>query len=85
MGRDYLACPNARKRGTCDNRKGIRRAQLEALVLSALKDRLMQPDLVKEFVAAFQKEVNRDRRDQEFMLGAHRRELTGVVSSLRGS
>ena len=78
VGRDYLACLNARKRGTCDNRKGIRRARLEELVLSALKHRLMRPDLVKEFVAAFQEEVNRDRRNQESALGVSRRELTGV-------
>ncbi len=84
VGRDYLACLNARKRGTCDNRKGIRRARLEELVLSALKHRLMQPDLVKEFVAAFHEEVNRDRRDQESVLGVHRRELTGVTSKLEG-
>ncbi len=84
VGRDYLACLNARKRGTCDNRKGIRRARLEELVLSALKHRLMRPDLVKEFVAAFQEEVNRDRRNQESALGVSRRELTGVTSKLEG-
>jgi hypothetical protein len=37
----------------------MRRPILEALILDGLKDRLMAPELVKEFVAEFHREVNR--------------------------
>ena len=84
VGRDYLACPSARSRGTCDNRKGIRRDHLEALVLTGLKERLMQPDLVKEFVTAFNEEINRGRHDVELAIEARRRELARVVAKLEG-
>jgi Recombinase zinc beta ribbon domain len=41
VGRDYLACSAARGRGTCTNRKGIRRALLGELILDGLRQRLM--------------------------------------------
>ena len=44
----------------------------------------MQPDLVKEFVAAFNDEINRGRRDQEFVVEARRRELARVTAKLEG-
>ena len=36
VGRDYLACSAARKQGTCTNTRGIRREQLETLIVDAL-------------------------------------------------
>ena len=48
----------ARKAGACDNAKGIRRDVLEGFVLETLKDHLMHPDLVKEFITAFHAELN---------------------------
>jgi site-specific DNA recombinase len=59
VGRDYIACGAARKQGTCTNTQGIRRSELECLVLDALRDQLMAPDLVAEFVTAFTAEWNR--------------------------
>ena len=38
VGRDYLACANARKLGRCDQRKSIRRAVLEEFVLDLIRD-----------------------------------------------
>jgi site-specific DNA recombinase len=61
VGRDYLACGAARRQGTCDNRRAIRREILESVILDALRSRLMQPDLVAEFAEAYQQEVNRQR------------------------
>ena len=58
-GRDYLACSNARKLGTCDHRQGYRRGDLDEAVLALLRDRLMQPDAVAEFVSAFSKPCER--------------------------
>lgn len=58
-GRDYLACATARKQGVCTNGRGIRREVLESLILDALRDRPMAPELVAAFVDAFISEWNR--------------------------
>ena len=83
-GRDYLCCSAARRLGTCTNRKGIRRGTLEGLILDALKDNLMHPDLVAEFIKEFHAEVNRQRRDAELSLVLKRRELDDVRRKLDG-
>src|SRR5262249_13514170 len=62
----------------------MRRPTLEALILDGLKDRLMAPDLVKEFIAEFHREVNRLSREREADLGLQRRELEEVRRKLRG-
>ena len=53
-------------------------------MLTGLKERLMQPDMVREFVAAFNAEINRGRRDQELAVEARRRELARVSAKLDG-
>jgi hypothetical protein len=59
VGKDYLACTGARKRGTCANGRSIKRGELETLILNGLRERLMAPELVAEFITAFQVEWNR--------------------------
>jgi site-specific DNA recombinase len=83
-GKDYLSCSAARRLGTCKNRRGIRRSILEGLVLDALKENLMHPDVVAEFIKEFHTEVNRQRRDAELSLGLKRRELDEVRRKLDG-
>ena len=61
VGRDYVACSAARKLGTCTQRKSIKRGVLEEAVLNLLRDRLMQPGAVAEFIAAYTTEVNGQR------------------------
>jgi len=84
IGRDYLACSAARGSGTCSNRQSIRRGALEALIVSGLCQRLMAPELVEEFVQAFQKECNQQRRDEDQLHDARKRELEEVVRKLNG-
>jgi site-specific DNA recombinase len=83
-GKDYLSCSAARRLGTCKNCKGIRRSILEGLIVDALKDNLMHPDFVAEFIREFHAEVNRQRRDAELSLGLKRRELDEVRRRLDG-
>src|SRR6056297_1512131 len=64
VGRDYVACSAARKLGTCAQKKSFKRRDLDCAVLDLLKDRLMQPDAVAEFVAVFTKEANGQRDTQ---------------------
>ena len=54
------------------------------MILDGLKDRLMAPELVKEFIAEFHREVNRLSRNREVDLGLQRRELDDVNRKLRG-
>ena len=78
VGQDYLACSAARGRGTCSNRSSIRRQHIEDLVLQALKQRLLAPELVQEFVIAFNEETNRQRREETAGRAPKERELERV-------
>jgi site-specific DNA recombinase len=84
VGRDYLACSAARSSGTCSNRQSIRRIVLERLILDGLRERLMSPELVEEFIQAFQKEINRQRREHDSLRDAKIRELADVKRKLNG-
>jgi site-specific DNA recombinase len=48
-----------RNRGTCSNHKLIRREEVEERVLSGLKAKPLDPDLITEFVTEFESEYNR--------------------------
>jgi site-specific DNA recombinase len=84
VGRDYLVCSAARGSGTCSNRQSIRRTALEAPILDGLRQRLMAPQLVEEFVRAFQQEINLQRREDEALRDVKRRELSEVRRKLNG-
>jgi site-specific DNA recombinase len=83
-GRHYLSCSTARRKGTCDNRRGIPREVLEGLVIDALKQHLMAPELVKEFIRAYHAELNTLRANQEVGLESDRRELSDIERKLTG-
>jgi site-specific DNA recombinase len=80
-GKDYLSCSVASRRGTCKNRKGIRRAVLERLILVGLKHNLMRPDLVAEFMREFHAEINRQRHEAQLSLSLKHRELQRLAVS----
>ncbi len=75
VGARHYGCANTRNRGTCDNRLTIRRDVLEETVLRGLKDNLLQPELIHEFVTAYQQEYNRLRRAQASEQAAAHAEL----------
>lgn len=89
VGRDYLACSAARKLGTCDARKGIRRSVLEGVVLDLLKTRLMEPDAVAAFVRDHAElsnsqtaERTQDRARLEGERAATRHKLEGLYDAI---
>src|SRR5919106_1370572 len=82
VGRDYLACSAARGQGTCTNRKGVRRSPLEALILEGLRQRLMAPEMVEEFITAYHEEVNRHRREATAARASKERALAEVTRKL---
>jgi len=83
-GRDYIRCTRADKGGTCSNTRGIRRKILEDIVLTTLQKNLMHPDLVQEFVSAFQIEINRERHDAEASIRQSERQLADINRQLDG-
>ena len=54
-------CSAARNRGTCSNKKTIARKDVECRVLNGLQDRLMHPELIREFIKTWQQEMQSDR------------------------
>ena len=83
-GRDYLRCTRADKGGTCTNTRGIRRSLLEDTVLTALQQNLMHPDLVREFVSAFHREINKERNSAEIERRQLERHLADITRQLDG-
>jgi DNA invertase Pin-like site-specific DNA recombinase len=84
VGKDYLACTAARSEAGCSNRKSIRRARVEEVVLEGLKVQLMAPELVEEFTRAFHEEVNRQNSMQELRVVEHQTELVRISKKLKG-
>ena len=84
IGRDYLACSAARGSGICSNRQSVRRVALEGLIINSLRQRLMAPELVEEFVGAIQKEINLQRREDDALRDGQKRELAEVARKLNG-
>ncbi len=78
VGKDRYGCAAHRSKGTCDNGRTIKRQEIEGRVIAGLKDKLMAPALVEEFVEEFQREINRVNRDAERQVASLGHELTAV-------
>ena len=83
VGGRHYGCANVHSRGTCGNRLTIRRDVLGETVLRGLKDNLLQPELIHEFVTTYQQEYNRLRRDQANELATARAEVAKVERQIR--
>jgi site-specific DNA recombinase len=59
VGKTHYGCANLKNKGTCDNRLTIRRDILELTVLSGLREKLLHPDLVAEYISEYLREWNR--------------------------
>jgi site-specific DNA recombinase len=82
-------CAAARNSGTCENRKTIKRTDVEDRVLAGLKERLMHPDLIAEFIAEYQREVHKERLAQrteranaERRLAKAQKEIDAIVTAV---
>jgi site-specific DNA recombinase len=85
MGKDRYGCATRRAKGTCGNAKTITRQKIESRVLGGLKGKLMAPELVAEFVRAFQEEMNAAARETASRGDELRREVEGIVRKLARS
>jgi len=70
----HFGCSTAREKGAtiCANRLTVRRDVLEATVLGALRERLMDPKVFEDFVAGFTAEWNRLQAEVAASLDARR-------------
>jgi hypothetical protein len=78
-----LVCFNARNRGTCANTRTITRQEVEARVLTALRERLMDPTRFARICARFTQTVNRLHRDQRGQLAGAKRDLNRVNQEIQ--
>ena len=80
---DLVGCSTSRNKGTCSNRLNIRRDRVEARVLNALRDRLMDPALFAAFCEEFTREVNQIRIEARTSLASARREIERIDRELK--
>lgn len=64
VGKDYLACSASRKQGTCTQNRSFKRGDLEEVVLTLLRERLMRPEAVAAFIASEGREMNAGRAEE---------------------
>lgn len=62
--RGDLRCFNNTARGTCDNDRAIKRTEVEARVLRAMKERFFEPGAFDEFCRRFTEELNQLHMEQ---------------------
>ncbi|MDD7973955.1 recombinase family protein [Roseinatronobacter sp. HJB301] len=83
-GADRFACSNHISKGACSNSRTIPREDLEARVLSGLKDRMMAPEIVEEAMRAYAEETNRLNRERRSSGDAWKAELVKIKKQIRG-
>ncbi|WP_285675023.1 recombinase family protein, partial [Paralimibaculum aggregatum] len=90
VGKRHYGCANTRNRGTCGNRRTIRRDLLESTVLDGLAEHLLHPDLVAGFIAEYQREWTRAtgaaraaRDGQQAELTRVRRAIVNLVEAVK--
>lgn len=77
-GKTYYGCSAVRNKGTCDNRLTIRREELEDRVLSGLREQLLHPELIAEFVRTSHEEFNRLASSRQHDHGRITQELAKI-------
>ena len=82
MNKTKYGCSAARNRGTCTNRALIHRHEIERRVLDGLRDKLMHPALLAEFIAEYHREVNLSRKDEDSARVATQSELKQVAQKI---
>ena len=75
-------CTNAKTRGTCTNRLTIRRDHLEQTVLMGLKSQLLEPDLLKEFIAEYHRQLNAGQATREAQWKSKEKELARIKQEI---
>ncbi|WP_309083333.1 recombinase family protein [Chelativorans sp.] len=87
--KDQLACAAHREKGTCDNSRTIRVAELERRVFDGIQKRLLAPDAIGRFLAEYHSEqkrlnaLNRQRRaEAEKRLAGIDRQIANIIDAI---
>ena len=87
---DKLSCIGSAREGTCSNRRRVAREDLESLVLSGLKGRLLRADLIEPYLAEYRAEIERANAELEAktQAGATRmkdleRQIANIMDTVR--
>ncbi len=78
VSQTHMGCSTARNKGTCDNRRTVKRESLEALVLDGLKTHLMEPELCEVFAEEYAGHLNELRITKNASIEAARTELARI-------
>ncbi|MCW3477768.1 recombinase family protein [Rhodovastum sp. RN2-1] len=84
VAKDRYGCATRRGKGTCTNSRTIDRQRIEARVLAALKNRLLTPDLVDEFVRALDAELADLQKNSLGTQARVQKQLADVERRLQG-
>jgi site-specific DNA recombinase len=84
VAQDRYGCATHRSKGTCANSTTVSRREIEERVLDGLKQKLLAPELVCEFIRAFQEEVNRGTAERENQFRADRQQLESIKRKISG-
>ncbi|WP_408014302.1 hypothetical protein [Roseibium marinum] len=82
VSQTHLGCSTARNKGTCDNRKTIKRETLEQDVLNALKSHLMDPDLCDLFCKEYTAHLNQLRLNHNASIEGYKSEHKQTLKKL---
>ncbi len=79
VSKDHFGCSTARNKGTCDNKLTIRQDKLEAAVLNALQDHLMDEDLCRIFCEEYTRHMNNLRSQHNAKRITLKKELKQLI------
>ncbi len=82
LNAERLGCASARNKGTCSNRKTIRREVLETAVLDGLQHHLMDPELMAIFCEEYTRHRNELAAKANAAITGAKAELTKVTNEL---
>jgi site-specific DNA recombinase len=84
MAKDRYGCATHRCKGTRDNARPILRQRVEHRILAGLKERMLAPDLVAEFVRVFAEETAEAQRQAALLQSRVDGQLTDIECRLEG-
>ena len=82
-GKHRLGCFGARDQRRCDNHLTIRRDEVEARVLKALQEKLLNQELFAEFCEEFTHEMNRLRMERRASLSSAKRDVERIGARIK--
>jgi site-specific DNA recombinase len=82
-GKHRLGCFGAHVQGRCDNHLTIRRDEVEARVLKALQEKLLDQELFEEFCHEVTREMNRLRMERRASLLSGKREVERIGTRIK--